>query len=561
MPSPSKSRRKKGLDPISYDELLDSPSMTGLVSFLDIRPNEAAGARPSTTNEVGTDMPTEGLTPTAGPTPPVVKTSIEISCHNKNDLTTPTAGLTPPVGVKTSVGASPSGGETIAEGVTPTVVLMDSLQVGGHAQKLEDGPPSVGASTPEAAKPTVGLPSRPLTYSPVDKDLTDSLDLAVSVGGSPTVPVLGATLASDIDKPPRREMPPETPRATLPRLKDPLTVGVSPPATSGIWVSLVTGGHYEAKRVQRVVLAQQSMSLGEERVYQTLWHAKPADGVTQLNRRTKLFSIGYDRLARLTRLNEKSIRDLIPKLIDKKILEIVMREDSWTRTGRTYHIYSYEEILDRQRAVDLCYIVKNGRAVEFVRPAGQVWEGVSPAATVGERPPVRVSPAVIVTRTETVGVPDAKSVGDSPTPLDKTRQNSSREILSSSDIERLAQSIRAILPSFDDDALRQLWQRCHQTAPDCTVDDVVYCFNIKAHQLLRRPQRITNPVGLMIWSVPKALEGTNGLHLRRRQELEEASERERRLLEQQRAEWRQMLADPRTPEEDRKFLCQLLDQD
>jgi hypothetical protein len=337
-------------------------------------------------------------------------------------------------------------------------------------------------------------------------------------------------------------------------------VGVSPSATTGTWASVVTGSHYESKRVQRVVLAQQSMSLGEERVYQTLWHAKPADGVTQITRRMKSFSMGYDRLARLTRLNEKSIRDLMPKLIDKKILEIVMKEDSWTRTGRTYHIYSYEEILERQRAADLCYIVKNGRAVEFVLPARDESEGVSPTVTVGERPTVRVPPAVPATHTETVGPPDAISVGDPPTPLDNTRQRTSQHVPSSSDIQQLAQPIRGILPNFDDDALRQLWQRCQQAAPDCTVDDIVYSFNVKARQLLRRPQRITNPVGLMIWSVPKALEGTNGLHLRRRQELEEVREREQRLFEQQRAEWREMLDDPRTSEEDRKFLCQLLDE-
>jgi hypothetical protein len=326
----------------------------------------------------------------------------------------------------------------------------------------------------------------------------------------------------------------------------------APSTGAGPWVSVLTGNQYESKRVQRVVLAQQSMSLGEERVYQTLWHAKPAEGVVQINRRVKSFSMGYDRLARLTRLNEKSIRDLMPKLIDKKILKIVMKEDSWTRTGRTYHIYSYEEILERQRAANLCYVIKNGRAIEFVLPASQVTAGVSPTA--------RVPPAVPATHTETVGFSDAISVGDPPTPLDIVRHNSSQAISSSADIELLGQAIRTILPTFDDDALRQLWQRCQRTDPDCTVDDVVYCFNVKAHQLLGRPQRIANPVGLMIWSVPKALEGTNGLHLRHRREIKEAKEREDRALEQQRAEWQEMLSDPRTSEEDRKFLRQLLDE-
>jgi hypothetical protein len=146
---------------------------------------------------------------------------------------------------------------------------------------------------------------------------------------------------------------------------------------------------YDGKRVQRVVSSQQSMSLGEERVYLTLWHGSESDGVSLETERSKTFSLGYDRIARLVRLNEKSVRLLIPKLIGKKILEIVAAENSADRIGRTYRIFNDEAILDRQRAANLTNVVKRGRAVEFVWPE---------SLTVGETPTVVESPTVGATQ-------------------------------------------------------------------------------------------------------------------------------------------------------------------
>jgi hypothetical protein len=170
---------------------------------------------------------------------------------------------------------------------------------------------------------------------------------------------------------------------------NPETVGVSPTGRGRGWWIDAAGTRYDGKRVQRVVSSQQSMSLGEERVYLTLWHGAESDGVSLETKRSKTFSLGYDRIARLVRLNEKSVRLLIPKLIGKKILEIVAAENSADRIGRTYRIFNDEAILDRQRAANLTNVVKRGRAVEFVWPE---------SPTVGETPTVFGSPTVGATR-------------------------------------------------------------------------------------------------------------------------------------------------------------------
>jgi len=234
------------------------------------------------------------------------------------------------------------------------------------------------------------------------------------------------------------------------------------------------------------------MSLGEERVYQALWHAKSTDGVSQINRRAKQFSMGYDRLARLTRLNEKSIRDIIPKLIDKKILEIVKKEDSWSRTGRTYHIYSYEEILERQRIADLCYVVKNGRAVEFVRVLSSEINSV--------RPTVGLSPTVGANTSDTVGDTGEKTVGHTPTPLDKDRQKT----IQTSSVVREALSHYT---TVDDAAIRRIITACRAQARDCTAEEIAHFIHEKSVLVTMRGSSIKNPMGHFIAAVPPCFEG------------------------------------------------------
>jgi hypothetical protein len=309
------------------------------------------------------------------------------------------------------------------------------------------------------------------------------------------------------------------------------------------------------------------MSLGEERVYQTLWHGRESDGVFVESKKSKTFSLGYDRLARLVRLNEKSVRVLLPKLISKKILEVVAAENSANRLGRTYRIFNYEEILDRQRAANLTNVVKNGRAVEFV------W---AEDTTVGETPTVEHSgqiPGTVPGTKPAIGGL-AATAGDTPTvgvqsrPPDTGQGSPERPNAASHSVSRgesyppdLAARVRAIIGIFDDDAIRTLWTKCVQQAPDCTSEEVEYCLKLKAQQLLTRGKSVTNPVGLMLWAVPKCFEGTAALHLAFREQKRAAEEAHRRAEEefrQQIEEYRRLVADPGTSPEDRAWYEDLL---
>jgi hypothetical protein len=216
-----------------------------------------------------------------------------------------------------------------------------------------------------------------------------------TVGATPSV----VEIPTDIETPsgglaPSEDRTPTTSQS-LPPTEDVFTSVVAQPSegdtpsvgfltdSRGLsWVD-ASGARYEGKRVHKVLLAEHSMSMGEERVYQALWRAGESDGVFVESEQSKTFSLGYDRMARLVRLNEKSVRVLIPKLIAKKVLEVVAPEHSALRIGRTYRIFHGDVILERQRAENLIHVVKNGRAVEFV---WQETTTVGVSTTAGQTP-------------------------------------------------------------------------------------------------------------------------------------------------------------------------------
>ncbi|MBM3734657.1 MAG: hypothetical protein FJW39_02635 [Acidobacteria bacterium] len=193
------------------------------------------------------------------------------------------------------------------------------------------------------------------------------------------------------------EAPVPAPALETPTVLDPPTVGVT-----GFWRD-GAGTLFPAKRVAEVKSAAHSMTLGEERFYQSVWNAGADDGVVVESDQSRIFSLGYDRLAALVRLDEKSVRALIPKLAAKQILEILAPEESATRTGRTYRIFGPAEVLARQRRAGLTHVVKNGRAVEFVTPS----DHVSPTVGVSIPEPQPEAPAIPITSPAAAGQVEA----------------------------------------------------------------------------------------------------------------------------------------------------------
>ena len=129
--------------------------------------------------------------------------------------------------------------------------------------------------------------------------------------------------------------------------------GRPPYELAPVWVSLTTGRTYPVSKVRWVSIAQHSMTSGQEKVYEAIWHSKSdyRFQVETINRHTRRFCAGYDVLSRVCRLAPRNVQINIPSLIQKQILFSYRNHDSNIRKGTTYDIYSYEEILRRQR----CY--------------------------------------------------------------------------------------------------------------------------------------------------------------------------------------------------------------
>jgi hypothetical protein len=323
----------------------------------------------------------------------------------------------------------------------------------------------------------------------------------------------------------------------------------SPKQVAPTWVSLTTGVSYDATRVARVDIAQQAMSLGEERFYETIWRCpnSPRFQVLRESKTLRRFRAGTLVLSKIARLNQATVKDLLPKLMEKRILTEVEPGDTRTNTGKTYEIYSYQEILVRQRDAGLLFVVKNGRAVEFVRPMAAEPhtpedrkpmdpQGETPLGQTGLTTPRGETPPWGDTRLAPRGDTEARPRGDTHPLLDneaehRQRTTSTTEAKGETPLgaqplppAALLSSLEALIPEIDEGAALRIWEDCRQRIPDVTAEEVAYFFG---KRLIFLPsKRVNNPTGLMIataheWITPRKVQA-------RREALAQDEERRRR---------------------------------
>ncbi len=63
-------------------------------------------------------------------------------------------------------------------------------------------------------------------------------------------------------------------------------------------------------------------------------------------------------------LSDKAVKRLTKSLIDKLAYDLTASENSATKTGRTYRIYSFANILKRRNAAGLQWVIKD-KGVRF----------------------------------------------------------------------------------------------------------------------------------------------------------------------------------------------------
>jgi hypothetical protein len=152
------------------------------------------------------------------------------------------------------------------------------------------------------------------------------------------------------------------------------------------------------QKLHKAHLAQDGHSLGEEAVYYAFWNrgrgrVESADAKGAPS--TKIVTIGWDKLATISRMDWSNAKKNCLALIKKLSIEKVA--DHKKRIGTTYRIYSYGLILSRRKKVGLTHFIRNRGKVTLVNPNVKVKESMIceqsrvcnlPTVTVCNLPPI-----------------------------------------------------------------------------------------------------------------------------------------------------------------------------
>lgn len=116
-------------------------------------------------------------------------------------------------------------------------------------------------------------------------------------------------------------------------------------------------------RIFKAALVQDGHSLAEQAVYEALWEAaSPVNGPSDGDR---IIRIGYDRLAKLTRLSWVTVKANLRSLEKKLAIEVTSSENSAAHQGKCYLVYSPPSILKRRKRAGLEWVRKT-RGVELL---------------------------------------------------------------------------------------------------------------------------------------------------------------------------------------------------
>jgi hypothetical protein len=313
------------------------------------------------------------------------------------------------------------------------------------------------------------------------------------------------------------------------------TVDTSPKPRAEVWVT-DDGVLIPAGRVKRIRLAQDVINPGEEAVYDSLWNARP---LQPNGSDFRIVQVGYDYLVKRTRLAKKTIQRIIDKLLDKDFIEIERPADIYQRTATVYRVFGYKTVLERHMQKGRAHVAKVGPGFSYVHQMSAPQPHGTDLSTVDT---LHVT-TVDKTTTETVVKKDLSTVVKMAT---LNIEHSELE-QTSSEINQIAQTLRQVVGTADDDVARRLITDCRRPAPDATIEEITGFIQQKARFAMRNPQ-IRNPVGFLLTAVPLCFEGESFRIFR--QGREEAKRQEKAEMERIA---RMLLDDPQSSDDDRNW--------
>ena len=369
-----------------------------------------------------------------------------------------------------------------------------------------------------------------LRIDPIGDSLTGSDTLIATIEEKPIAPkaviemrpkrVSAATsLPVSPELPPVSDAPPVS--DPLP-VSDSLPVSVSPPVSdtlpvsesSQVAINVVRGSvPSQNRKIRKCRLSQDAHSAGEETLYRILWEEGKPVSANPLGSRT--VRIGYAELANRARMHKANVRLNLASLTAKLAIEQSGDFSSRDMIAKSYRVLSYKEILERRRAAGLEYVIRQKNVI-FVTPTGVPIElpGL-PQAKKGKKKPAY----------DTQPVSDPHPVGES-LPDSDTRTGSENGFDIQADMACVSKAMNTYW-TVDDAATDQLIRACRKIRPDAQAEEIAYFVREKL-ELTRSNRNITNPIGLILATVPQSFSGYSFDTFRqRRQESKRLAEEER----------------------------------
>jgi predicted transcriptional regulator len=294
-----------------------------------------------------------------------------------------------------------------------------------------------------------------------------------------------------------------------------------PPSSSRtLWQAEGYGTFLEQSRVRRIYQAQDALSLVEEKVYNLLWGTK-----NQRKDDFRLVHYSLQRIASEARINIKTVRELIPRLIEKGFIHVEHEADARRNIPTLYRVSSYTAVLSDQKRRSRLYVAKTGKGVVYVHSISAALAPSSPPdptskpmgfepAPMGVRPIGLDSKPTGVTPMGPMGLEVSKPMGFAGTvSLGSFTDSKNRQTTTSpAAFAALVRCIQDALGVEPDNALLTgIVEACHQNAIQTTgepasEEELLYFTSTKARVIFRAPN-IRNHLAVLRKAVPECFLG------------------------------------------------------
>ena len=506
-----RSTRRQKIEPLNYAEAALAPALKGMTSFLDLSPEDVRNG-----NFAGLASP-NGTVPLHAPELESPPGAVSSPGHQ----TSPTfdskdrARLTViPLQVRGPAATASPGGETPPGDRTGEMLGAATVQPGiGSLQPLEEREDE-GIATSEsgpAGYTTAGALASPDGSSPPGGvsspgNATDLLPVVgilgpLEVGGNeisyfPATTLVHNATAAPVSYPSHVSSPGYG-----------TTIIYGEENTVGSQYDLVPGRG--RSKVRRCVLAQDGHSLGEEAIYQVLWRTGNAESSDPNSSRTN--RLGAAEIGYKVNMAKKNVRQNVARLFEKLAIEIIEDFGTMNSQARLYRVFSYKQILERRRAAGMEYVLRNKGVVFCDRNGTEMQSSPAHLSTPGDETIIR--PAKPKKRRLTPKL-DSSPVYPEVFVAEPAKHDDAADL----------QAISVALNRYwtvDDAAAVQLLRDCRRVRPDARADEIAFFVHEKL-QLARTNRNITNPVGLIIATVPQSFTGFAFEEFRRRMERQAA---------------------------------------